>query len=251
LSERDLRQGGAIEPQRTLALEDAKSTGCYGKIPGTGDFITRHLPSSFVSRWDRWLQESLAGARELLGDRWESTYFTAPVWRFVLAPGICDEQGWAGVLMPSVDQVGRAFPLTLSAPLAGVQQLAAALFDRMHWFARLEEVALGMLRAGADIRGLEVALLDVPFPDDERSLGPQLETVSATQALAQSHEAPLRLGLANDFAAILSMAATESFIGAAAWSSYWWTWGRSESQSAALVLNGLPDVRTFAAMLSV
>ena len=30
-----------------------------------------------------------------------------PIWRFVLLPGLIGSNGWAGVLMPSVDRVGR------------------------------------------------------------------------------------------------------------------------------------------------
>ena len=41
--------------------------GWYGKIPATGDFITRRLPVAFIEAWDRWLQEVMGGSRDRLG----------------------------------------------------------------------------------------------------------------------------------------------------------------------------------------
>jgi type VI secretion system protein ImpM len=169
-----------------------------------------------------------------------------------LAPRLCDDDGWAGVLMPSVDKVGRTFPLTLATRLRNVQQLAAAVFDSARWFARLEEVALAALRIDSDPGSLEQALMDVPFPESERALPSYASASTATQWIAQSRDAPfMQLGNADDFARVLSLAATEAFLGAPGWHAYWWTRGRSESNAAALALTGLPDARTFASMLSV
>ena len=95
-----------------------QAIGCYGKLPSVGDFITRRLPPTFVQTWDRWLQAGMAGSRARLGDRWEELYLTFPVWRFAIAPGSLGATGWAGVMMPSTDRVGRCFPLTLAAPVS-------------------------------------------------------------------------------------------------------------------------------------
>src|SRR5438067_2216216 len=51
------------------APQESFSAGWYGKIPGTGDFIARRMPSSFSEAWDRWLQAAIAGSRERLGGR--------------------------------------------------------------------------------------------------------------------------------------------------------------------------------------
>ena len=50
-------------------------------------------------------------------DAWLSLYLVAPVRRFWLAPGLLAGCGWLGVLMPSVDSVGRHFPFTMAVPL--------------------------------------------------------------------------------------------------------------------------------------
>ena len=80
-------------------------TGLFGKLPAHGDFVRRNLPRSFVAPWDAWLSAGLLAAPNA---RWE-------LWRFHLAAGACGPDAAAGVLAPSVDAVGRRFPLTLAA----------------------------------------------------------------------------------------------------------------------------------------
>lgn len=89
--------------------------GLFGKLPARGDFVRLGLPGAFVAAWDGWLQDSLAASQALLGAAWLPAWLEAPVWRFALAPGLCGGQAALGLLLPSVDRVGRYFPLTLAA----------------------------------------------------------------------------------------------------------------------------------------
>ncbi|PVZ67675.1 type VI secretion system-associated protein TagF [Pelagibaculum spongiae] len=93
------------------------STGFYGKMPSQGDFVSRRLPREFIHFWDHWLQNSIAYSRDQLQDSWLQTYLTSPIWRFALSPGQCDNRLWTGVMIPSVDSVGRYFPLTIALAL--------------------------------------------------------------------------------------------------------------------------------------
>jgi type VI secretion system protein ImpM len=90
-------------------------TGWFGKIPALGDFVTRRLPPQFVEPWDHWLSTEILASRETLGSDWAPSYLKAPTWLFALMPGVLDAGTWYGVLTPSVDRVGRHFPLTLVA----------------------------------------------------------------------------------------------------------------------------------------
>jgi len=119
--------------------------GWYGKLPGLGDFANRRLPDEFIRAWDEWLQQVIHAARTSLADAWVDSYLTMPIWRFVLLPGLVGASGWAGVLMPSVDRVGRQFPLTLAAELRSSAAAAGALFEAADWFAALEDAALSVL----------------------------------------------------------------------------------------------------------
>lgn len=66
-------------------------------------------------------------SRALLGDRWQALYLTFPVWRFVIPAGVLDPSAWCGTLLPSVDRVGRCFPLTICRPLAPLSAAQASL----------------------------------------------------------------------------------------------------------------------------
>ena len=68
-----------------------------------------------MDAWDAWLRECLTASREALGERWLDVYLTSPAWRFACAPGLLGPLASAGVLVPSVDRVGRYFPLTVLA----------------------------------------------------------------------------------------------------------------------------------------
>ncbi len=128
--------------------------GWFGKLPSLGDFASRRLPEVFVRRWDRWLQRDLVAARTQLGEHWLDVYLVAPVLRFWVAPGTLGEPAWAGLMMPSVDRVGRHFPLTVAQPL---QPLAAALASR-DWFAALDRTARRVLDIEFTVDHFEAAL---------------------------------------------------------------------------------------------
>jgi len=98
-------------------MQTATAVGFYGKLPCNGDFLQRRVPQEFIDVWDPWLQECIHASREALREDWLNAYLTSPVWRFVLAEGVCGSGAYAGVMLPSVDRVGRYFPLTIVAQL--------------------------------------------------------------------------------------------------------------------------------------
>lgn len=134
--------------------------GLFGKIPAEGDFVSRRLPWEFMSAWDAWLQAGLAASHECLGSRWLDAYLTAPVWRFQLHPGVAGAQAWLGVCFPSVDRVGRHFPLTVALPLPVSGPAAAPLLLLQDDAAllRLEDLALQALDPRTSVAALEAGL---------------------------------------------------------------------------------------------
>ena len=101
-------------------VEPAIARGFAGKIPARGDFVHAGLPRDFADPWHDWQSSVIAGSRTLMGDVWLEAFLEAPVWRFVLPPGLCGTRAAIGLIMPSVDKVGRYFPLTFAAlPDAG------------------------------------------------------------------------------------------------------------------------------------
>jgi type VI secretion system protein ImpM len=119
--------------------------GYAGKIPSRGDFVHAGLPRDFTDPWHEWQSMVIAGSRRLMGDAWLDAFLEAPVWRFVLPPGLCGARAAVGLIMPSVDKVGRYFPLTLAAlPDAGLPNAD----DWAGWLDAVE--ALGRLALEED-----------------------------------------------------------------------------------------------------
>jgi type VI secretion system protein ImpM len=126
-------------------MSEQTGPGYYGKFPELGDFVNRRLPRAFLDPWDEWLQGAIATSREQLADGWLEHYLNAPIWCFVLSGGLCGELPWAGLLMPSVDRVGRYYPLTLACSLPlDVNPLQLSV-DGRNWFEASTEVMLGAL----------------------------------------------------------------------------------------------------------
>lgn len=135
--------------------------GLFGKVPAHGDFISRQLPGDFLKVWDEWLQCVVAGSKERLGDGWLDIYLTSSIWRFALRPGVVDGNAWAGVLVPSVDSVGRYFPLTLAVQIPPHTDLFSLLSEFPEWYAQLESVALSALHEQQNADSLLAALENI------------------------------------------------------------------------------------------
>ena len=131
--------------------------GAFGKIPALGDFFRLDLPRGFVEPWDLWLQSGMIAARETLGDRWTDCYMSAPLWRFTLSENLAGSASMSGVMMASVDRVGRRFPLTLAVLTEGGAG-AGTHFSNDAMFADLEQVALDALEDDMTREALRTSL---------------------------------------------------------------------------------------------
>ncbi|MFQ3237253.1 MAG: type VI secretion system protein ImpM [Paraglaciecola sp.] len=87
--------------------------GFFGKLPGYGDFVQRNVCPDFAKNWDNWLLKSLDDSHQQLGENWRQSYFSSPIWRFVLNKGALSKTTVAGLMMPSVDKAGRCYPFTV------------------------------------------------------------------------------------------------------------------------------------------
>jgi type VI secretion system protein ImpM len=148
-------------------------TGIYGKLPGYGDFIFRNLKAGFINPWDEWLQHFLSASKEQIGDDWLNVYLTSPMWRFVLSPGVIDGNVHAGVMLPSVDRVGRYFPLTVVRSFTGRTNPLDIFLYESDWFRRLEENCLYALNGEIDADELVEAVSSHPVGNDGKYLPTQ------------------------------------------------------------------------------
>jgi type VI secretion system protein ImpM len=97
----------------------------------------------------------MACVRAELGTDWLPRYLVAPVRRFWLAPGVMSAPAWVGVLMPSIDGVGRYFPLTIAAAVTPVENSLAAALAAREWYRSVDATARKVLDVRFGIDDLE------------------------------------------------------------------------------------------------
>ena len=146
--------------------------GWFGKLPGMGDFAHRRLPEAFRARWDQWLQHGMMQLR-LRHEDWTARYLEGPVWFFALAQDVAGPACWVGVVMPSVDGVGRYFPFAVACELRRPwQSLPAAAWPALHrWWQRAAQAALEGLDQDQDAARFDDTLARL-FADAEDAVGP-------------------------------------------------------------------------------
>ena len=220
--------------------------GYFGKIPSHGDFIFRGLPKSFTQPWDAWLQEAITASRKQLGEQWLDHYLTSPIYRFALSAGICGTSTWLGILMPSVDRVGRYYPMTISAlaqpstnPLLALQQYNA-------WFEQIESLALTCLEDDFDrdsfIDQLDQFTLEIQQnrPEDSPS------AISNESSFDFAWQRPVEQ--ATEIIDLLPKLFDDLIKEFCLAYSVWWTQGSEQVAASLLVCEGLPPFEGMAAL---
>ncbi|WP_296266603.1 type VI secretion system-associated protein TagF [Pseudomonas sp. UBA6562] len=207
--------------------------GFYGKLACRGDFVSRGLSASFIEPWDQWLAAGLQTCRRQLGEAWLEAYLVSPLWRFALAPGVCGPQAMVGVVMPSIDRVGRYFPLTVAQSLAPQASLAAVVGGHDDWFERAEALLLASLEADAGFEAFLAAVdalggFDVPARIAAQTVPGGLERLPAEWPQART------LALAD--AACVGM-------------SLWWGQGSARIAPGLMRCAGLPRSEDFAGFI--
>lgn len=220
------------------------SCGLYGKLPMKRDFISVSTPHAFLERWEPWIQGGIAASRIALGAQWQDIFLRAPIWRFWLGAEICGRPAM-GSFMPSVDGVGRFFPLTAFAcGEAGSAFPTPQNNPQAAWFADVEAMLLDALDEDAAYDRVLETLSNLPSPASTRT--PEAEAsirdlFSATLVTADTADS-----LERAFASLLAERERRQ----QAAGCFFWTIGGQDFPPAALFCTGLPDPNVLTTFLS-
>lgn len=226
--------------------------GFFGKLPCNGDFIQHNVQQEWVDAWDQWLQSCVFESRNALQGEWLNAYLAGPIWRFVLSEGACGSGAYAGIIVPSVDRVGRYFPITLVRQLdAGWNPLDVAVCWT-HWFEALEQCVCGALDSPdlrlddfiARINGIQDPLaIAVPTHiEGELFRNPGFPSASPQWHISLPSADHLQLDIA-----VLAYREIYRHLRPV---TLWWTSGGERVQSSWLLARGLPSPGSFAGMLN-
>lgn len=137
----------ALDPTPT----DIDRIGFFGKLPTHGDFVSAGLGRPVQNAIDAWLQESLLTVQQEFGKDWERRFKAMPGWRFIVEDGLWGLATIAGVIVPSLDRVGRYFPLVIAAQLHAFSEDPRCLCLDDPWFTATEGMAETSRRRDFDI----------------------------------------------------------------------------------------------------
>ena len=231
-----------------MPTEPVNVVGYYGKVPTHGDFVSRGLPTTFIGPWDIWLQEAIHTSRQQLGDNWLEYYLTSPLYRFVLSPGICGDSAWMGMLMPSVDRVGRYYPMTISLKDHEATNPFVALQKHNGWFEQVELLALSCLNDDFNLDNFYQGICQLTpnaagqSSDKAEPFTNQMSGLGFPAALRQ----PLSsIGAMPD---ILPSVLDKLLKDHCFAYSVWWTHGSEHVSPSLLICTGLPPFDGIAAM---
>jgi len=225
-------------------MSDVKEhCGLFGKVPQQADFVSHHLAEEYTEYWHTWLQSSMSVSREQLGDDWLNYFLTSPVWNFAIGPGICSPSVITGVMIPSMDEVGRYFPLTLAH--AGSHLVWDAYLNGREWYQSLEAAALKALDETTGYTHLIEVLESLEIPEFTSS--PVYQTRHSVSGIDKSFVLPVKTDETKQN--IISGLLDKSYRHMLGNYSLWWTQGSQHIDPCLLVSANLPDAGQFAAML--
>jgi type VI secretion system protein ImpM len=217
--------------------------GLFGKLSAKRDFIALATPRSFLEKWEPWLQSCMSASQHQLGRDWQSAYLTAPLWRFWLGADVAGATV-LGVFMPSVDGVGRYYPLTLLAVADPNFSIAPPDSNcQESWFAEAEDFLLATLDRGKTFDETSAALEALPAPEVQATVNGANEVVRLADTTAGLPTA----GKSVQDALSTLRANNHSTLAAA---TFWWTAGGGEYAPLALSARGLLNPFCYTMMLT-
>jgi type VI secretion system protein ImpM len=145
-----------------LRLVAGGAVGIFGKLPTRRDYVQHGVEPRIMQVLDPWLQDALAESRRALGHAWLDHWLLSPIWRFWFGGRVAGRPV-LGALMPSVDGVGRYFPLCLTGAYDPAPP-PPETDDQPDWFAAVEDLLLCALDEEGTYDGLLAGLAALSPP---------------------------------------------------------------------------------------
>ena len=195
-----------------MKVEIGQHVGYFGKLPAYGDFVRGGLTPDIVRDWDRIISSCLLSSKLSFHDGWVDAWLEAPVWRFAMPALVCGHMPLLGLWLPSVDKVGRYFPLMIAATCPGATPEQMARHGTA-WLDAAEDTG-------------RAAIADDLSPEQLKARIPPPPDFAVTPDTGLPYNLQPRPG-----------------------AGLWWTEGSPRVPAQGLVLDTLPDAATFLAML--
>lgn len=216
----------------------------FGKVSPKRDFVAIHAPRRVLDVWEPWLQSGMSASRQSLGDAWQPIFLKAPIWRFWLGEDLCGTTV-TGALMPSLDGIGRYFPLTVFACADEGEAIPPPELDpQTEWFAAAEEFLLSTLDHNITYEAIAASLEQLGTPAHDGPDG------RASDVISLPHGMVAAIGSDQPFPEIFASMRVASHANVYAAATFWWTIGGEDYPQFAVSGRRMPNPFLFTEMLS-
>lgn len=236
-------------PEQLIEKADKGKIACFGKIRAKGDFVSRNLDYQVQEFFDQWLQSAFNISQEQIGDEWLKHYLTSPIWRFVISHGGMNKD-IVGFMMPSIDKVGRYYPLFMlevfdDGKLSG-DELNCKNFEE------LEELAMSTLDLSNNSSNFFDALNQTGFPlfEEQPPVSELIKRLSFQESEIDQKTMHYLWQEPSNYSSF-EFGTTEASENeeASKVSGIWWTEGSETMDKTLVFCNGLPPMEGYSAML--
>jgi type VI secretion system protein ImpM len=217
----------------------------YGKLPTKRDFIALGASRDFLNAWEPWLQSGVSASQATLGEQWQRAFLRAPIWRFWLGAELCGFSA-VGAFMPSLDKVGRYFPLTVFACAGQGSAIPPPEINAQDaWFKAAEDFLISTLDHETTFETAVQNLEQLAMPVQTETLNEASADVFVERGAAvtiQKEGKPF-----TELFSSLRHAQPDKICSGA---TCWWTIGGEDFSPMAFCANRMPDPFLFAVMLT-
>jgi type VI secretion system ImpM family protein len=227
-------------------------TGFYGKLPSNGDFLSRNLSHDITLNIDEWFQVSMTQLRHRLPD-WSYFFNASPSWFFIIPCNFFSSKAYAGYITPSIDRVGRCFPLIVLKEINADHIADVNALE--HWYVTTEEIVRNCLRNSLSADELMVTLdktmlMPGVFKKEEQShvAKPQNDILDVLFANIDQTPTLDDSGLSGKTSSALSKYALPEFINSFqifSTKSHWWHHDKLTNQQNKITHEGLHSAALF------
>ena len=219
--------------------------GFYGKLPFYADFLHLSNNEKLVEEWEKWAQQTLHKSQQIHGkDYWLEQYVKSPVWQFMLTPGVINDSAYIGVMIPSVDSVGRYYPFMFYIKVVSNDLSSLLVADLSSWLAEIQDYILQILELDTySFEELKRGIIDISnkyIDNNDSSDVKQIQEDYSTIVFSHSKYHHQQTLTQLQFITMLSCHNQ----------SIWWCDETDTMKANSAVITGMPSARVYLAMLN-
>jgi len=152
--------------------------------------------------------------------------------------------------MPSVDRVGRYFPLTLAVPVNDSCKLLFIADNEEPWFSQAEHIALSALDQNNNLDSFNQDIDNLGVPSCLRDTSNTQQDEAPEPGLASSENWRIAMTESEPVSANLTPLMEQFLLQHFPDFTLWWTSGSEQVEPSILICNKLPPTKGFSALLT-